>query len=284
MGVTNSETIPGHNNSKGISIGEDGLIYVSLSRTGLLIYDVLSPTEPHLIASHPSMSYNYEAIWHDEQLIVNNGGALGLYEMIIIDENPITNTDSLIFPETLVEELSEMELVISNPAREGLIRVIGLSIAGDAFNVHDRGRWLAPDEEWVVKVSFNPHEEGYFEGILQIEVDGGELIEVHLSGNSAVNSINKDDVSLPLKLELHPVYPNPFNSQTRISYFLPASGMVHLSIYDIKGREVGVLISEFQITGLHIISSEKLRLPTGLYIARLEAGDVALRTKMISLE
>ena len=46
-------------------------------------------------------------------------------------------------------------------------------------------------------------------------------------------------------------YPNPFNKQTVISYYLKKKGQVKLRIYDIIGREVITLANTIQQSGLH---------------------------------
>ena len=51
----------------------------------------------------------------------------------------------------------------------------------------------------------------------------------------------------------HSNYPNPFNPQTRISYYLPADGNVDISIYNIKGSKIKKLVSGFLNQGSHSV-------------------------------
>jgi hypothetical protein len=39
----------------------------------------------------------------------------------------------------------------------------------------------------------------------------------------------------PTGFQLHPNYPNPFNPVTHLSFELPRSGFVELTIYDVLG-------------------------------------------------
>lgn len=77
---------------------------------------------------------------------------------------------------------------------------------------------------------------------------------------------------LPNTLELHAVYPNPFNPSTTLRYDIAESGNVRIRIYDTLGREVAELINEQQAAGSHEISFDAEGLATGVYVARMEAG------------
>ncbi len=51
---------------------------------------------------------------------------------------------------------------------------------------------------------------------------------------------------------LNPNYPNPFNSQTNIQYFLLSDDRVSLSVYNILGQRVKTLRDEFQPSGMYV--------------------------------
>ena len=77
-------------------------------------------------------------------------------------------------------------------------------------------------------------------------------------------------------------YPNPFNPATRIRYSLPFSGSVLLTVYDVLGREVSVLVNEAQEAGPHEVSWEARNVSSGVYYCRLMAGaSVATRTMTV---
>jgi|GEM_PF-4963871 len=50
---------------------------------------------------------------------------------------------------------------------------------------------------------------------------------------------------LPEKMHMSRPYPNPFNSSTMISYSLPATLRVRISIFDCRGRLVTDLMDAF---------------------------------------
>ena len=102
----------------------------------------------------------------------------------------------------------------------------------------------------------------------------GEPTEVGSSGGPA----------LPKKSILAQNYPNPFNATTTISYDLAEKCPVRLTIYDILGRKVTVLVNEMQWAGKHKFAWDAGRFSSGPYICNLDAGSSAESRKMLLLK
>ncbi|MBF9252720.1 T9SS type A sorting domain-containing protein [Pontibacter sp. 172403-2] len=68
-------------------------------------------------------------------------------------------------------------------------------------------------------------------------------------------------------------YPNPFVESTTISYALNAKMPVYLTVYNMQGQKVGVLVNEMQEAGEHNITFKANSLKKGLYIYQLKTGD-----------
>lgn len=75
----------------------------------------------------------------------------------------------------------------------------------------------------------------------------------------------------PVQFSLKQNYPNPFNPATRISFVLPESGFVKLSVFDITGKEITVLLNENCSPGTHNAEFNASAYSSGIYIYRLEA-------------
>ena len=86
--------------------------------------------------------------------------------------------------------------------------------------------------------------------------------------NSAITAVEKAQ-KMPTLFYLGENYPNPFNGETIIPYHLAASADVKISIHDLLGREVAVLLQKRQNAGRHQISW-KTNEPTGIYLCRME--------------
>ncbi len=79
-------------------------------------------------------------------------------------------------------------------------------------------------------------------------------------------------------------YPNPFNPATKISYAIPQSGFVNLTIYDAIGREVAVLVNKSQSAGNYTVNFNATNLNSGVYFYKLKTGNNIIVKKMMLLK
>ncbi len=91
---------------------------------------------------------------------------------------------------------------------------------------------------------------------------------------------------LPESFILSQNYPNPFNAGTSIRFELPSASDVELSVYDLLGRKVIVMLNEYLPAGSHLVtwdgrSGDGNMMATGVYFYRLRAGDFDKTKKMI---
>ena len=83
----------------------------------------------------------------------------------------------------------------------------------------------------------------------------------------------------PESFSLSQNYPNPFNPTTVIRYSLIENGFVKLTVFDITGREVKVLINEYRQSGNYEVTfdarlhGQGSNLSSGMYFYQLRAGD-----------
>jgi hypothetical protein len=82
---------------------------------------------------------------------------------------------------------------------------------------------------------------------------------------------------------LHQNYPNPFNPTTRIEYDLPQSDDVMLTVYNLLGKEIGVLAAGRQSAGRHFREFSAEGLPGGVYFYRLQTSGFSSTRKLLLL-
>jgi hypothetical protein len=99
-----------------------------------------------------------------------------------------------------------------------------------------------------------------------------------------ITSVETSPGGTPTAFELSQNYPNPFNPGTTIKYELPASSMVRLSVYDMLGREVSVLVNERRDAGVHEVRFDGSNLASGVYFYRLQAGDFVQSKSLLILK
>lgn len=92
--------------------------------------------------------------------------------------------------------------------------------------------------------------------------------------------ITKD---IPLYYQLSQNYPNPFNPTTKIQYWVPVESKVKITLYNILGQRVAILVDGTVAKGLHVIDLDAngLRLASGLYIYRMEAESIERKLRFI---
>ncbi|MBE0572132.1 MAG: T9SS type A sorting domain-containing protein [Ignavibacteriaceae bacterium] len=88
----------------------------------------------------------------------------------------------------------------------------------------------------------------------------------------------------PSSFVLYQNYPNPFNPNTTISFSIPNNEYVSLKVYDILGNQVASLVNENLIKGSHIIEFSPVRLASGIYFYRLQAGNLVDTKRLVLLK
>jgi hypothetical protein len=89
---------------------------------------------------------------------------------------------------------------------------------------------------------------------------------------------------VPMVYKLEQNYPNPFNPTTIITYSIPTNSDVRLTVYDILGRVVKVLVNEKKGPGVYTASLNGGQLASGVYFYRLVAGSFVQTKKMLLLK
>jgi len=79
-------------------------------------------------------------------------------------------------------------------------------------------------------------------------------------------------------------FPNPFRSRTALRYVLNAQGPVTLNVYDLLGRESASLVNKTQPAGAYNVNLESRVLKSGVYTARLTAGNQVRSCRMLLLK
>ena len=92
------------------------------------------------------------------------------------------------------------------------------------------------------------------------------------------------DEVLPITYNLSNPYPNPFNPNTTIEFFVPNSKLVTVKVYDIIGDEINTIINNELFSGNHTINWNGSNEPNGVYFIRMESGRFMDMKKVILLK
>ncbi len=69
--------------------------------------------------------------------------------------------------------------------------------------------------------------------------------------------------------------PNPFTGRATISYYVPETGHVDVSIFDMYGKKISTLVNGHQQSGTHTVSLSGDQLTGGMYICKITTGGIA---------
>jgi hypothetical protein len=95
---------------------------------------------------------------------------------------------------------------------------------------------------------------------------------------------NTSDQFVVDEYKLYQNYPNPFNPGTSISFSIPQAGQTKISVYNMLGKEVVVLVNDYFEPGIHTTLFDGRGLSSGVYFYRIESGNFVKAKQMILLK
>ncbi len=89
--------------------------------------------------------------------------------------------------------------------------------------------------------------------------------------------------NVPNVYKLEQNYPNPFNPSTKIRFSLKQAENVKLTVYNILGQEVAVLLNGYISAGTHFVDFNANNLASGIYIYKIQTQNFSAVKKMMLL-
>lgn len=94
-------------------------------------------------------------------------------------------------------------------------------------------------------------------------------------------AVNNNQVPVSIKLKQN--YPNPFNSSTSINYSLGRQSDVKISVFDVLGREVKILVNKRLHAGEYVLNFNSNDMASGLYFYSMFVDGNLYETKRMML-
>jgi hypothetical protein len=120
----------------------------------------------------------------------------------------------------------------------------------------------------------------YVAGYSEANTTGYDMLLIKFLGGDLIG-LNVISTQVPKGFNLYQNYPNPFNPTTTIKFDIQKQAFVKLRIYDILGKEIGVLVNENLRVGTYEAVFGTSMLASGVYFYELTAGDYRDTKKMI---
>jgi trimeric autotransporter adhesin len=145
--------------------------------------------------------------------------------------------------------------------------------------------------------SWNDIGGGIFPGVSEMEVVNSKLFlagpREFVAGGIPGVSMMVYDFDRPVEMEDHndeyttrPLWnePNPFQMKTTVRYSISVPGRVRISLHDISGQEIGIILDEYRNAGHHEVEFDRGNLSSGMYICRMIRGSNITGSKMVILD
>jgi hypothetical protein len=113
-------------------------------------------------------------------------------------------------------------------------------------------------------------------------LDSTYVLPVVLSVTSGTS--DPGGTNIPTTYGLYQNYPNPFNPSTTIRYDLKDAGHTKLTVYNLVGQQVAVLVDKVQPAGSYRLNFDASSLPTGVYFYRIQSGTFVQTAKMVLMK
>ena len=94
------------------------------------------------------------------------------------------------------------------------------------------------------------------------------------------------DLDVPKDFALYPNYPNPFNPSTTIGFSMASSADVTVSVYNVLGEQMSVLVQGMRSAGYHTVQwnardDQGKQLTSGVYLLTMRTGAFIAMKKML---
>ena len=186
--------------------------------------------------------------------------------------------------------------------------VYQISFMAEALDIKDMSVELQKNQDpwdiyWMENITvtgfgeFGPYEfaceindpQAYFRfnvgnNTIPIYIDAVSVIDLNWTSVKMIET-----TSIPNEFELKQNYPNPFNPSTNVQYTVAKSEMVTLSVYNLLGEHVRILVNQNQNAGTYLITwdgrdEQSQKVDSGVYVYKLETEPFVQSKKMLLLK
>jgi len=163
----------------------------------------------------------------------------------------------------------------------------------------DGSQWTKPEADPVLEVGSAGNWDDTMVGFCSVIDSAGSMFKMWYTGANSAGDVAVgyafafgpptaiEEIAYgvyPDGFVLKQNYPNPFNPVTMINYQLPMTGTVELSIYNLLGQMVAMLVNKKQPAGSYEVEWDASGFSSGVYLYRLSARNFVHTKKLILLK
>jgi hypothetical protein len=263
--LVSGQWISGSNGADDVTIS-DGMLYASITGAGVFVYDLTDPINPSGLGSYTITTPQGTAV--SGNIVYVAAGSEGL---MVLDATDPANITSLA---TVPLSGDAQDVALS-----GDILYVAHSATGvSSYDVSTPSSPMLISTYDSPGMAYNVALTGTGTALL---ADGYSL-EVYDVGGAGV--IVSDPTVRPESFVINGNYPNPFNASTALSFSLPATGQVHIEVFDMMGRMVADLYEGELGIGEHRLLWNAGTVSSGLYFAKVSSPWGQKTQKMVLLK
>ncbi len=113
--------------------------------------------------------------------------------------------------------------------------------------------------------------------------NNGTILKTTTGGGTIITAVNSGNEA-PVKYSLEQNYPNPFNPETIIKFSIPKDAETKITVSDISGKEISVLLNRFIRAGRYEISFNGAAYSRGIYFYTISSDGFTETRKMILIK
>jgi len=168
----------------------------------------------------------------------------------------------------------------------------------DVISISNPLGWISIDlisgnldsgESQEIEITFDTNNLAPGEYNCNIIIDQIEPGQVIIPVELIVTSSSTHGITIPDQTRINGNYPNPFNPDTNINFYIGSETITALEIYNLKGQKINTILNRKLSIGEYNIPWEGLdhdgnSVPSGLYLYKLSSGDFQQTRKMLLLK
>ena len=143
---------------------------------------------------------------------------------------------------------------------------------------------ITPLEKLEIDESLELPEETASIEIVVYDYTGQEVGSIDSVTPEQLTSVETRTTLLPENSTLLQNYPNPFNPETRIDYVISERGHVELSIFNLNGQRVKILVNQDQSAGSHSVLFDGSNLGSGIYLCKMQTENTNITQRMLLMK
>ena len=239
----------GEDKAWGVVVDTDGAVYIAGQTTDA------SGNSNYLTAKYSSSG---SLIWNASYNGTGNGSDIGASLAILTNND---NTKSVVVTGKSWGTTNNFDYatVRYNSTSGGQNQVNRYSMTGATDDLA-KDVAISPSKKVIVT--------GYSELIMETSIEHSYISTVSWDWESELNSI----MNVPSDYTLHQNYPNPFNPSTNIKFDIKNAGNVKITVYDMLGKMVDILVNQHLEAGTHEITFRNSSLASGIYFYEIQTG------------